>query len=278
MDYFEIKKIIKDPLIKNHYDKTHGFYYLLNYEWFKTFLETNNMINIYEYMINNKIIENISNYDRLSFDQQLYMIISNIDKKEFSQMNINEKDNNKIKNYELFNLKYNNIKNEKRNIKYIYDFLLLKEDTYKLFAKDLNINYRNEQYNCLFGDNKIFLILQDDSQFILEVGYINNNNDFIIELFLDYNSEKILKDNIISIIDKGYTEYCSSSLLIRSKDDFVSPIFDENMKIIGYAYKYINNSLINYEDYIINEHLKNLISLYLYDFQLIKTIESKELE
>ena len=69
MDYNEMKKIMKDSLIQNHYSKINGYYYLLNYEWFKTFLKINNMANIFDYMVNNKIIENLSNYDRLPSDQ-----------------------------------------------------------------------------------------------------------------------------------------------------------------------------------------------------------------
>ena len=258
--------------------KNNENYYLLNNDWFKSYLNINNLTNVYTYLITNNIIKKINNYNNLKKKKKIFMIFNYINKKELIDMKKNKNNNESLKEHKLFQLKYNRINNNSNKIiNYMYDFLLLKEETYKLFTKNLNIDYKTNQYFCFFDIKKIFIVIKKQNQFTIELGHINDQNNFIIEILFDYNSIKDLEDNIIRIIDKGYSLYYKSSLMF-SHNDYVSPIFNQNQNIIGYAYKYNPNSLINYEDYIINEHLKKYIELYLYYVQLKISLKQNKIE
>ena len=279
IDYHEIKKKINVCAIENYYNKSNENYYLLNNDWFKNYLNINNLTSIYDYLLRNDVIKKINNYDNLPSDQKIFIIFNSIDKKLFSNMNNKKNNDESLKDYKLLQLKYKNIQtNSYKIINYMYDFLLLKEETYKLFTKNLNINYNQQQYFCFFDNNKIFIVINDNNQFTIEVGNLNDKNDFIVEYLFDFYSSKILQDNIVSIIDNGFSQYYSFSLLFNIKNDYASPIFNQENNIIGYAFKYNPNSLINYENYTINEHLKMLVILYLYYTQLKISMKKNKIE
>ena len=205
IDYNEIKEKNKVCAIENYYKKNNENYYLLNNDWFKYYLNINNLNNVYTYLITNNVIKKINNYNNLPLKQKIFMIFNYINKKELIDMKKNKNNNESLKEHKLFQLKYNRINNNSNKIiNYMYDFLLLKEETYKLFTKNLNINYKTNQYFCYFDIEKILIVIKNQNQFTIESGHINDQNNFIIEILFDYNSSKDLEDNIIKIIDNGF--------------------------------------------------------------------------
>ena len=111
IDYNEIKKKINVCAIENHYNKSNENYYLLNNNWFKNYLNINNLTKIYDYLISNDVIKKINNYDNLPSDQKIFIIFNSIDKKLLINMNNNKKNNDaSLKDYKLFQIKFKNIK------------------------------------------------------------------------------------------------------------------------------------------------------------------------
>ena len=279
IDYYQIKNKMKNALIlnynNNNINSNDNYYYLVNYNWFIQFLTIYKLDKIFNYLMNKDITKTINNFNELPNEERTAIIKYKIEKEFKNQINNNNIDFSSLQDFKLFNIKYKyiNIKSNK-NLKYYYQFLLLKEETYKLLVKDLKINNAYQLFPCYLGEGKIFLIIKEDNQFTIEVGHINEQNEFIIELFLDFFSNNFLNTNIFSLIDKGYEEYCKCSL-IMNENDYVSPIFKPNFQIEGYAYKYNNNNSIEYRNYIINKYLILLVKFYLYNEQLKKFIFSK---
>ena len=70
----------------------------------------------------------------------------------------------------------------------------------------------------------------------------------------------------------GYEKYIKTFCVFGHKDkteDYASPIFDQDNKEIGYAFKYHPN-VIDYTPYIINEEYKAFLILYFYYLSLGK--------
>ena len=277
IDYEDLKKKMKNSLsVNNNNDNISNYYYLLNYEWIKKYINLNNMDNIFNYIINNNIIEKIINYELLPIDEKISEIIKLININDINNIKKSENYINSLKDFNLLNIKHKLIQeNSKKSFYYFYDFLILKEERFRSFTKSLNISNKNELF-CMFGDEKIFIYQNYENSFIIEIGTINNNLEFIIEYFFDYNSKDILDNNWISLINIGFNEYISK-LLFCSQNNYVSPIFDENQKIIGNAIKF-DEKIIEYNDYCINEFLYNLVKFHLYDAQLRLLINCKNFE
>ena len=279
IDFDEIKKKMNYSLNLNYNNNSlkDCYYYLLNYDFFMKFLELTNMTHIFKFLMNNKIIENIENYFNLSKEQKINAIASKIEEKQIISNNKKNNDVSSLNDYNLFNIKKDEKSvNSRRSFIYYFNFLLVKEETFKLFAKNKNINYSDHKIFCLFGENKTFLVPTIDNQFTIEICYLNNQNYFIIESFFDYYENSLLKESIHCFIDEGFEYYCTSSLLFNGQQDLASPIFSKNLEIIGYAYKY--NNIKEYKDYLINNNLINLVSLYLYNQYLRALISQKELK
>ena len=95
---------------------------------------------------------------------------------------------------------------------------MLKEERYKSFIKDLNINdkYNDNKYYCILGDNHVFITLNNyNNKYVIELGNINNKLVFENELFLVSNSNDILTKNMQFVIQKGYKNYYYSSLILN---------------------------------------------------------------
>ena len=280
IDFDEIKKKMKNTLNQSYNNSAFKdcYYYLLNYDWFMKFLELTDITHIYKSFMNNKIIERIENYYNLSQERKINAIISKIEENQIKLINTNNNDLLQLNDYNLFKIKMEEKSiNWKRCFFYYYNFLLLKEETFKLFTKNMNINYSSHKIFCLFGENKIFLVPQINNQFTIEIGYLNNQNYFIIESFLDYYENTLLKESLHSIIDDGFEQYCKSSLLLKDEKDITSPIFSKKLEIIGYAYKN-NNNVREYKDYLISNNLIILVKFYLYSYHLKRLISQKELK
>jgi hypothetical protein len=233
--------------------------------------------------MNNDITENINNYDNLTIEQKNTEIMKEI--KNRLDITINKKCNdylNILQNEDLFNLKSAYIQDDlAQKYQYYYDFIILTEKRFESFIKNLNINKNNfNKYYCFLGDNRIFLTINNNNQYIIELGYITNKINFINELFLVFDSQNIYEKNKYSLFDKGYSNYSKSSLMLRD-NDYACHIFDDNGTIVGKAFKYINicNILTEYDGHFINKYLIIEVKLYLHNEQLKNILlDSKSLD
>ena len=276
IDYNDLKKKMKNSLISNE-NNINNYYYLINYDWLKTFINLNNMDNIFDFLLNNHKLENICNNDYLTIDEKISKIIYMINSNEINNNHKNDKYKNILQNYNLFYAKYKLIQeNSKKSFYYFYDFLILKEERFYSLTKNLNF-FNNNKFYCMFGDGKIFIFPNYGNSFIIEIGTFNKNWQFIIEFIFDYNSKEIYQKNLGSLINNGFKDYIDCKLLFCFQNDYVSPIFDENYKIVGNAIKY-NEKITDYKNYFINKYLKTLVKFYFHNVQLRLLIGSKIFE
>ena len=118
----------------------------------------------------------------------------------------------------------------------------------------------------LSANKKNIIKINNSKQKTLLLGNIlNDENIFKLEYIFDYNNDYDL-DNEIKIIKNNYNEYIHNNIIFFEKYN-VSPIFNENDRIIGYGYKYINNNN-NFNNSPIDHYIKddfiNMIHLFNY--------------
>ena len=141
-------------------------------------------------------------------------------------------------------------------------------------------NVQSIKFNCYFGDNKVFIIFNNDASSILIEVYKLVNNIFTPEIFYHFYGENEFKRSLNNLKEQGYQNYTNFYLIFNNQDkkyiDCTSPIFDKENKEIGIAYKYDSN-INNYDPYIISTEYKAILKLYFY-YQKIKlsTIKEKE--
>ena len=284
MDYLQLKSNSENSLIENYKKNLFDNYYLLNYGFFLKYLEVHNLTKIYQKLMALNIKNEIGDYENLSLDDKIEKILQKVLEWDENINNSNDKyiENmiklKQINDHELINLKSNYIKYSDNYFKYNYDFILMKYEIYEAFIKDLRLSYKNSNY-CLFGDKSIFIYLDNDTKITLQVGHISTHNYyFSTDYFFDFFSKKDFNDGFDLLTKYGLKNFISSFLIFNNQLDYTSPIFNENKKIIGYTFLYNRtNAKINYEDYFINNNLKNLILFYLENEVLRKTIYTKDI-
>ena len=269
IDSEKINYKMKMPLNSENSDA----YYLLNYDWFRKYLELNNINEeIYENLVNS--VKNNINISNINLQNEIII------KKIISQINPNikkkiKKEKSKyyqLENNELFNLDSSSfITKEYNRLKYYYNFIIISTESKKVLNKDFSFDYKDKKFLILLGDNKAFIEIKN--QFVIEICYMNNKNIFIPELFFYFFEKDILKNNLNLLGIDGYENYIQKNLLFDN--DYTSPIFD-NKDIIGHAFKY-DPSIKDYSIYQINEQLKAMIKLYFNHAQLKNKFNSDEL-
>jgi len=232
IDSEKIQYKMKMPLNSGNSDE----YYLLNYDWFKIYLELNNVYDIiYEHLVN--LVKNNINISNISNNKiKNEMLINNIIPKLNSNIKLKikkEKENYyRLNDNELCNL-CSSLFNIKGYIalKYYYNFIIISPETMDLLMKDFSFQYGKNL--ILFGDNKAFI--KRKKQLLIEICFINNKNIFVPELIFYFEKESILNNNLNLLQNEGYEQYFQYNLLFNN--DYASPIFDKNNDNIGYAFK-----------------------------------------
>ena len=232
IDSEKIKKETNLPLNSNN--NKFNNYYLLNFEWLFSYIKLYNLNELYNKLINNKIIENIVNNNyNLSNEKLIEKVIPNIDSKYKNPIK-NKEDNylNFVKNENNFNVKYEEVKiNKEKIIIYYTGFILVNEETIKPLAKEFNFRYDNNSSECLFGDNKILVKIFNNYQMTIEIGSISNeNNIFTPRYFFSYTNISYLNYSMSELMRLGYREYINCNLLFNN--DYYSPIFDAKGNIM----------------------------------------------
>ena len=272
-----IKKKMILPLKENN---TFENYYLLNSDSLYKYIENNAMKNIYNYILDNRIIDNIfsePNITTYEKDIIIEKVISKIDPNNLEQNKINSQFNKTLKDNENL-LKFSYFyKNEHDYFTFYYNFIILTIDTIKLLFNDPFSNFskiKDRIFPILLGDNKIFIEIIKGKQFSLEIGNLDKNNVFTPILFFDYFNENILDMNKISLMKNGYELYTQYFLLFRN--DYFSPIFNKESNIVGNAYIY-NSAINDYSEYLINKELEGIIELYFNDYILKEKFRDKKI-
>ena len=259
IDLVKLKIRINIPL--NQYnDNNYQEYYPLDFDWFKNYLEFNNIDKIYNHLLNNKIIENIINSGNVSKEKIMEKINA-------ENMLVN-KNKNRYQNFQRHNYLYpiqkENIKKGKEFCKYYHNFILLNADTIKLFDNKLYSTY--VKFLCILGDNRIIIIFNENNTYFIEIGFLNEKYIFIPELLLDFFNNNYIKININLMIKNTYKEYIKSFMIFNN--DSTSPVFDVNNNIIGNAFKDLSPNK-DYTNYLINKNLIIMVKLYFNYSQLI---------
>ena len=281
IDYIELERKSKNSLKDNYINNHFGYYYLLNFQWFQKYLEVFDLGHVFSYLMKNNIIEFIINYDELSLEEKINNILEII--KQFDQnLFTNEIGNintNVLKDNNLFNLKFNYFQpNSDISFKYYSDFVLIKEQTYESLTKFLGLQYNIKNY-CYFGDTLIFIFLNNDKKYTLQFGHFSKSKYyFSTNMFLDFNSQRALEKGLNLLIQEGSSKFFNSHLIIKEKNDYYSPIFDQNENLIGNAFIIDKNfSGHEFQNLFINNNLKTLILFYLENEILKKTIKTKNI-
>ena len=276
-------KIIKRKISQSLKEAKQEQYYLLNYEWFKKYIQLKNMTEIFNYLNDNKIVESyINDKNEENITQNKSNIISEI------MINLGNEMKNKISNPNNYPSTLSNIKLQelskaiiiKAKNDYIFffkNFLLLSPETKQLFLSEFYQSFKIIMDCCpvYFGDDKIFLIIQSQSENLIEMGTLNVQNIFQPTIIFEHKYEKNLNKNIKLLTSNGYTQYTNYYLLFN--EDYISPIFDQNNNRIGKAYRY-DETKNDYSEYISQEEkMMCIIKIYLSNYKL-KTKFNEEVD
>ena len=281
IDYIELqrksKNFLKDNFINNSFD----YYCLLNFKWFEKYLEVFNLGHVFSYLMKNNKIESINNYDELSSEDKFNNILKIIN--DFDQTLCNNKNNNinttALKDNNLFNLKFNYFQpNSDICFKYYYDFVLIKKEAYESITKSFGFLYSIINY-CYFGDDLIFIFLNNDNKYTLQIGHLSTSKYyFSTNMFFDFNSKIAFEEGVNLLIEQGSAKFFNNNLIMKGKDDYYSPIFDQNENLIGNEFLINKNiSSIDYQNLFINNNLKTLVLFYLENEILKKAITTKNI-
>jgi hypothetical protein len=132
---------------------------------------------------------------------------------------------------------------------------------------------------CYIGDNSIFIYLNNDNKYTLQIGYLSTNNYyFSTDLFLDFNSKKMFEEGINLLIKEGNVKFWKTNLILNGQNDYYSPIFGQNQNIIGNAFM-VNktSSKVDYQNLFINNNLKTLVLFYLENEILKRTLKTNNI-
>ena len=283
IDYKDLERKTKYSLKENNNNNNCKYYYLLNYHWLMKYFEKNKLINFFHYLMKNNIIEKIEGFESMSLKQKINGVsfLLNDLGQNLNILNINDNNfiNNDLKNNNLFNLQFLYFHpNNEINIKFYLEFFLVTKETYKSITKDLGLNYDNMNF-CYIGDNSIFMYLNSDNKYTLQVGHLSKNNYyFSTDFFLDFNSQHIFNKSMDLLIREGFSKFLNYYLIWNLKNDFYSPIFDNHENIIGNAFLYNKtNQTIDYPNLFINNNLKTLLLFYIENEILRKTLMTKDI-
>ena len=188
IDLEKIKTKMSCPLNQNkNYSE---IYYILNYEWFKKYIDLNNITEVFNFLLNNNMVQDIININN-SFDNKkiIEKIVLRIKGEDLKNIKKDKDHYSELKNEQLFLPKIGKfIKNKDYKLKYYNNFLLLSQEIIELFNDEFTFNSRTNLVQCILGDNRVIIKYEGNYQYILEIYKIKENTNYILipELFLDY--------------------------------------------------------------------------------------------
>ena len=157
-------------------------------------------------------------------------------------------------------------------------FILVNNKMFNLLSQYFRLSSTNDDISYIHskrqGDFIIFKNYQsynsqnpNEFQNIILVGIIDKKlNEFKIQYIFDFNDKNILEKESQTILDYTIPNYIYNKTCLspQNKNEFFSPIFDDD-KIIGNYYQYIDNynyrNITIYLNYLNNEKIKKVIYL-----------------
>ena len=241
------------------------------------YLKMSGLLETYNNIKKNKIVEHYK--DEMSIDQRKISlqnyIISNMGNDYQNQIEFVSNVSVKFSEIKNMNLDFIVINNHIEQIFY-YDY-------YYLLTKKTIIDSKNEyiklfaKFDCIIVDKKILIL--DDHKKIIQVGYLDKDNSFRIQLVI--NILENYKGEVQKIIQNGYNQYFQTSFVFGNKDNIISPLFNEEKQLIGYGYQIIRKDpfgkikICDFSDYIYNQTLIKIIYLIIY-FSNFKNNKKKD--
>ena len=261
IDQKQIYKKIKLPLNKSNENYK---YYIISCDWLKEYLKIYNLNELYNNQIINTTLESIVNSSQNNTLNET--IFNNAILKPECKNIINQIKGNNLVNDYLNNISTTPSKININKISFYCDFILISEETKKkIFNTSTDLLF----FRTNFGDNKIFAITNAPSEYIINVYNLENNN-FIPEIFYYFRDVNGLSNSLKILNEKGYLNFTNCYIIFNdsiNQKDYASPIFNDNNKEIGYAYRYSPN-FNDYSPFIINNEYKNMLKLYYYYISL----------
>jgi hypothetical protein len=273
----EIRSLIKE-------NKIEKFYYIISKNYIEKIKELFNYNEFCKIMDEKQMKDKLNKYKdekeifkelKNNFDKSFLESLNNLDTEKIKEKLIKEK---------LFNLNLKNIKiptneHEKvikddnhKNLSYFRDFEIVPEKIRNnLLFIDLLVNDNGmEKIQCLISDNKLIIYPLNINKRNLIINSINNRNEYIPELLLNFNDQSKLNDFIIEINEKGYKTAFSKFNL---KSNIFDIIIDEKKEGKGYNIKELNNTHLNF---LIHKEIKTIINLFLFNYDLKNKIKLSE--
>ena len=274
---YQIKKNIQD----NH--ETNENFYLVHKQLFEFYLKQSGLFDTYNYIKTSKLIEKYS--DSMPIEERKQKIIKHINENEADLKNnqfeiMSNLSSDLVNQRDIDLLDHIIVKNHNEKIFYHNDCYLIDGKT----IGKINKNLINKLVNCdcLIGKEGIFIFNNSNQKHIIEVGQLNSDAIFqinlIIDIYRNYEEEKF------RIIEKG-SKYIKT-YFVFAKDQIngkISPYFDDNKKLKGYGYLLHNNKfdkkkIVDYSDYNINNYLIKVIYLFTNFLKFDNKLEEKDVD
>ena len=259
LDFYKLKNKIENS---NKNGNAQSKFYPINIEFFEQFLKKNNLLTIYQEQNLNKIL---SNSDFNLSNEEIF--------KKINEGNFLDKFKIPLR----INTTVKNIYPDKKSINsenYFYtDFILLSNETINII-KTLN-KYSEKDFENItyfFKDKNIYMIFNKS----IEICHMNEKSYIIPEYCFQYIlfSESTNQTSLLKKI--GYKNYIEKYTLLK-KEDYSSPIFLNENRVIGYAYDYSNFNKKDQNDSLLkNDILIAMLKLYFNYFS--KETSSKQLK
>ena len=259
LDFYKLKNKIENS---NKNGNAQSKFYPINIEFFEQFLKKNNLLTIYQDQNLNKIL---SNSDFNLSNEEIF--------KKINEGNFLDKFKIPLR----INTTVKNIYPDKKSINsenYFYtDFILLSNETINII-KTLN-KYSEKDFENItyfFKDKNIYMIFNKS----IEICHMNEKSYIIPEYCFQYIlfSESTNQTSLLKKI--GYKNYIEKYTLLK-KEDYSSPIFLNENRVIGYAYDYSNFNKKDQNDSLLkNDTLIAMLKLYFNYFS--KKTSSKQLK
>jgi len=255
--------------IKEEQNDMEDYYYFINKKYIDEFNDIFNVKEIYDIINNNRHF--FINYYYTFEESMINKLISLLPERIIYYFcNFNKSRVKKLYDKKLYLLSvYEYITPDQKKLKYFNNVNMFNKDILLIFQKideEFQKIKKYEEIKCLIGDKKIFMRLNNENNFIINIGYINKEYTFFSEILIN----SFLFRNIsfiFDIIKKSGKKYINDALT----NNPIDKLYDNN-QLIAYIYKNDTNSesSLSLDIANISSKLLTLILISIYQFIINK--------
>ena len=262
--------------------KTFEQLYLINKNWLDQYEygEINNLIRNNNSILNDK--NNIIKSNSFFIESINDNIINKLDIQ--SLIKIEQKLKMKKNITASANPEYDSIKLKDGKQVIIYkNFILISQNIFYAFNKSFRDKFVTSNISYLNLENKDVILINNQSQYTIFIGNINQQYSFSINYILDFSNYEILNHEASNLAYLGINQYIKIKTVFNdNQGDYFSPIFSSNnSEITGLFYKYGQNidynSYAKYYDLMSNKIFLKLKNLY-YNNQTISKMMQENIQ